>query len=91
METLRGGGAAWRPSFSRWICGINDPRITYELSVGEGSKEADLRVGLGALSAAGIGADEALAAADDVSRQILDNTVARKYVDEARMLHFAIV
>jgi len=32
-----------------------------------------------------------LAAADDVSRQILDNTVARKYVDEARMLHFAIV
>lgn len=71
--------------------GINYPRITYELSVGEGSNEADLRVGLGALSAAGIGVDEVLAAADDVSRQILDNTVAREYVDEAGMLHFAIV
>ena len=70
--------------------GIPDPHIAYELSAGEGSEEADLLVDLRGLAASGIGDDEINAAADDVSRQILDNIVLRQYADESGALHLVI-
>ena len=70
--------------------GIFDPHIAFELSAGEGSEEADLLVDLGELAASGIGIDEIAAAADDESRQILENTISHQYVDGSGMIHLVI-
>ena len=70
--------------------GIADPHITYELSVGEGGEQANLTVGLQALTDAGVSLDEIDAAADDVSRQILENVISRQYRDESGALHLVI-
>jgi polar amino acid transport system ATP-binding protein len=70
--------------------GIVDPRITYELSIAEGSEEADLLVDLPEYVACGINANEITSAADDVSRQILENTISREYVDDSGAVHLVI-
>lgn len=70
--------------------GIADPQIVYELSVGEGSDEADLLVDLAGLTAAGVRADDITASADDVSGMVLENIVKREYTDETGKLHLVI-
>ena len=70
--------------------GIADPHITYELSVGEGGEEADLLVDLDEFTASGINVAEIPAAADDVSRQILENVIKREYADESGAIHLVI-
>jgi len=70
--------------------GIDDPHINYELSIGEGGNEADLLVGLSKLTACGVNADEVTEADDDVSKQVLESTISRQYVDESGMLHLII-
>lgn len=70
--------------------GVADPQIGYELSIAEGGEEADLIVDLRELTAAGVIDNEIATAADDVSRQILDNTISRQYVDDSGMTHLII-
>ena len=70
--------------------GIADPRIAYELSVGEGGEEADLLVDLRELASAGVSGNELAAAIDDVSRQILESVTSRQYVDDSGALHLVI-
>lgn len=70
--------------------GVTDPRIAYELSVGEGSEEADLRIDVGQLSACGITDEELNAVADDMAKQILENTISRYYVDDSGAPHYVI-
>lgn len=69
---------------------IADPQIRYELSVGEGGKEASLLIDIDKLAAAGVSADELNAAADDMSRQILENIISRQSVDDSGKLHLVI-
>ncbi len=70
--------------------GIANPHITYELSVGEGSEEADLLINLSELAASGISVDEIVASIDDVSKQILGNVILREYMDSSGAPHFVI-
>ena len=69
---------------------ITDPHIVYELSVGEGSEQADLLLHSQKLAAAGVTEDEMNAAVDDMSKQILENIVSRQYVDETGASHLVI-
>ena len=70
--------------------GIADPHIAYELSVGEGGKEADLSVDLSKFTASGISRDMAVAITDDISKRILENIVQRQYMDSSGKIHFII-
>ncbi|MBO7702408.1 MAG: amino acid ABC transporter ATP-binding protein [Eggerthellaceae bacterium] len=70
--------------------GLTDPHVAYELSVGEGGEEADLIVDMPELIAAGVSVDEINSAADDVSRQILENVISRQYLDSSGALHVVI-
>ena len=70
--------------------GLTDPHIAYELSVGEGGEEADLIVGMSELFAAGVNVDEINSAADDVTKQILENVISRQYLDSSGALHVVI-
>ena len=70
--------------------GLTDPHVAYELSVGEGGEEADLIVDMPELFAAGVSVDEINSAADDVSRQILENVISRQYLDSSGALHVVI-
>ena len=70
--------------------GIADPHIVYELSAGEGREEARLLVDVRKLVAAGIGNDDIDAAVDDMTRQILENTIMRQYSDGPGLLRLAI-
>jgi polar amino acid transport system ATP-binding protein len=69
---------------------IVDPKITYELSVAEGGDEADLLVDFRELTANGISTDEISSTADDISRQVLENTISRQYLDDSGALHLVI-
>ena len=70
--------------------GISDPNISYELSAGEGREEADLFVDLRGFLDSGIGIDKVSDAADDVARQILENVVQSKDMDDSGKVHFVI-
>jgi len=70
--------------------GITDPHITYELSVGEGDKEADLLVDLREFAAAGISINQITSTADEVTRQILENVIVREYTDGSGTHHLVI-
>ena len=70
--------------------GIADPQIAYELSIGEGGEEADLLINLQKLAESGISEKEVYAAADDVTRRILENTISRQYVDDSGAFHLII-
>ena len=51
---------------------------------------SQMRIDLSELAASGISAEEISAAADDVSKQILENTIKREYVDSSGALHLII-
>ena len=70
--------------------GIANPDISLELSVSEGGEKAHLLVDAHKLADAGIGPNEISAAADDVSMQVLSNTVTQQFVDEFGMFHLTI-
>ena len=70
--------------------GLVDPRIAYELSVGEGGEQADLRVDVGELAACGVSDEELNAVADDISKRILESAISRYYVDESGAPHYVI-
>lgn len=70
--------------------GVADPHIVYELSAGEGSEEAHLAIDSRELTAAGVSNEEIYAAADDISKQILESVVTRHEVDASGVLHLAI-
>ena len=70
--------------------GIADPRIVYELSIGEGGEKASLNIDLRTLIASGISNDEVELLADDMTMQILKGTISQHDADETGMLHLLI-
>ena len=70
--------------------GIADPRIAYELSIGEGGEQANLRVDLRELVASGVSGDEIESHADDVTKQVLGGTISQQSMDESGMLRLVI-
>ena len=70
--------------------GIADPHILYELSADEGGKEARLFADFRTLAASGISNDEIDAAADEMSAQILMNTVSELSSDAPGTMHLVI-
>ena len=70
--------------------GIADPHILYELSIGEGGDKADLRIDLQKLIDAGVSDDEVMSIGDEMTMQILRNTISQQYIDDSRMFHLEI-
>ena len=70
--------------------GVADPHTVFVLSVGEGGEEADLLLDMQGFAASGISNEEIYAAADDISRQILESIVKRLYTDSSGGLHLVI-
>jgi polar amino acid transport system ATP-binding protein len=70
--------------------GIEDPHISYEMSVGEGREEADLFVGLSEYSSSGIEIEQIINAADDVSKKVLENVIVEQSIESPGKVHFVI-
>ena len=70
--------------------GMTDPRVSYELSIGEGGAEADLYIDLKAFADSGIDVEKIFAFADDVSNQILESVILRTDIDDSGVVHFVI-
>ena len=70
--------------------GIVDPKISYELSVGEGLEEADLFVDLKGFFDSGISPETVAASVDDMSMHILKNVIRESSLLDSRKVHFVI-
>ncbi len=69
---------------------VSDPGIRYELSVGEGGKEAQLLVDFTALVASGLDVERISSYYDDVSELILGNIVSDYSMDKPGIIQMTI-
>ena len=69
---------------------MDDPKIRYDLSIGEGGGKAHLLIDFKAMRDAGGTDDEIVAATDEVSERVLDSMTSEYSVDEPGLLRLAI-
>ena len=70
--------------------GVDDPKIAYDLSIGEGGEKARLLVDCKELYRAGMTDDEILAATDEVSDMVMENMTSEYSIDEPGLIRLAI-
>ena len=69
---------------------MEDPEISYDLSIGEGGDKAQLLIDCKSIYRAGATDDEIIAAADEVSDRVLENMTSEYSVDEPGLIRLAI-